>query len=150
MIFFIGDANIFLRYFTHNPPKMAKQVKEFFEKVKKSSHKVLIYPVTLTEIIYHLRKTYKMKKEVAVTAIFSLLLEEWVIVPNKEIILKALEVYRRNNLDLEDAILFSMAQHNNMKVVTFDRDFKKLDPTGEYIILLDQNPPQFPNEFMSS
>ena len=134
---FIVDSNVFLRFFLNDNPEQAEKVREFFKVIKKENDKILVEPITIAEIVYHLRTTYSLAKEQAVEMVLTLFIENWIVIPHKEAVIEALVLYKRKQIDLEDLILWTIAKAQNIKVVSFDKDFKKLDKDRRYVLLLN-------------
>ena len=134
---FIVDSNVFLRFFLNDNAEQAEKAREFFNAIKEGNGKILVEPITITEIMYHLRTTYSIAKEQAVEMVLTLFIENWIVIPHKEAIIEALMLYKRRQIDLEDLLLWTIAKAQNIKVVSFDKDFKKLDKDRRYVLLLN-------------
>lgn len=127
MITIVPDTNIFLRFLTNDIPGQARKVESIFRKASQGKIQLVIYPLVVIEIIFHLERWYKYNKQDAVDKVLSLLSPEWMEVVDKNIVFEALNLYKKSKIDFVDVLLYSFARTNNYRILSFDKDFDSLD-----------------------
>lgn len=128
------DANIFLRYLTYDHPTFSPRAKEIFEQIAKKDIKAYINTLTLHEVIYVLKNVYNVKRNIITNNLAKLieLSNLFIIDMEKKDVQKALELYKNNNIDFPDCVYARIALSDNMKIISFDEDFRKLGVTVVY------------------
>lgn len=123
---FLADSNIFLRLFVQDNPVQTKESLKYLEDAKKGKIKILILSEIIPEIEYVLRKVYKRDKVEIVKDLNVICSTSYLDLQQKSIWLKSLKIYKNNNIDLIDAFLYQNKLEKNMKILSFDKDFKKI------------------------
>lgn len=122
------DTNIFIRYFTNEPPEQAEKSRILFNQTIKGDYELFICDLIIAETIYVLESVYQLDKSEIAEKILSIIRLDNVIVENRSIILEALEIYEGNNFDFTDAYLACHARKYSVKkIFSFDNDFKKIN-----------------------
>lgn len=124
---YYADTNIFLRFILDEIPEQTLAAENYFKAAKEGKIKIVFISEIVMEIEYVLRKVYrKSRKEIAEN--LSVFIEQpHIAIPNRLILLRALNLYVKSNLDLVDLVLFTSAQEQGAKVLSFDKDFEKLE-----------------------
>ena len=122
------DTNIILRYLTNDVPAQAEKVKKRFLEADEGKFQFEILPLTVVEMIYQLENWYELSREEACRKILTLFSPDWMVVKEKEVIFEVLNIYRLNKIDLVDLIIWTTAENENKKLLSFDKDFDKLSP----------------------
>jgi len=112
------DANIVLRFFLKDILTQALQAKKILEE-----EKVIITNEVIAEIIYVLSSVYKEKREEISYALSELLKRDNIFNPDKEFVLKALEIYSQTRLDFVDCLLCAYGKVD--EIATFDKKLLK-------------------------
>ena len=117
------DTNVILRY-------LLKDHEEFFEKAKKIFDEILsgrmtaqVLQAVLAEVVYVLEKLYRVEREEITEVLSQLLRIKRVHIKDKEIVLKALELYNKKKIDFVDALLCAYGSERD--VISFDKDVQK-------------------------
>jgi predicted nucleic-acid-binding protein len=124
----IADTNIFLRFLTNDVPSQAALVEKRFRQAQSGKLKLRILPITIVEILFHLEKWYKHPKTKAVEKIQNLFSPAWMEVDDKDVIFEALCQYEISNIDFVDILTWSCAKKSKERILSFDKDFDKLNP----------------------
>ena len=112
------DANYILRF-------LLKDNLEMFEITKECivNNDCLIPNEVLAEVVYVLLKVYNTQKKDIADALVSVLMQKNIIIVDKDIIVKALEIFNNKNLDFVDCILCAKSKEYTIK--TFDKKLLK-------------------------
>ena len=123
---YLADTNIFLRLFLNDNKKQAKIAENYLSQAKTGKIKIILLPEIVFEINYVLEKVYFLKKTEIIKFLSSLVKTPYLEVLNLNILLKTITLYEKEKIDLIDAYIFSFAEEENAKILSFDEDFKKL------------------------
>ena len=123
-----ADTNLFIRFFTGEPAGQARESKKFLEQVSKGKYELFVCDLIVAEIIYVLESVYHLDRNAVVEKILAIAETASTIMENRQVILRALDLYEEKNIDFIDAYLASHLVKNNCSTIfTFDSDYKKLD-----------------------
>ncbi len=113
------DTNVILRYLLHDVESQQKEVDELI------ASGVSTIPEVLPEIVYVLRKSYKVDRQKTAEALLTILDE--IDVAHKPVMICAAKIYgATTNLDFVDCLLIAYRDVENVAVFTFDKDLNKL------------------------
>lgn len=121
------DTNILLRYLIKDDPIQAAIAREFILKCT-SENRGFINLVTVNELVWALKKIYRYEKSLIIDTIEKILEAEQLQVENSEVVLLALEDFRKHNVDFADALIGVINQYAGFApTATFDKKAAKLD-----------------------
>lgn len=124
---FIADTNIFLRFLLNDIPSQADESERYFKQAAEGKIEILVFPITIFEIVFSFEKFYgKTKKEAAELA-KTVVSAPYLKIEDKEVFIEALKKYQDSNVSLVDAFLFYKAEAMNGDVLSFDKDFVRLE-----------------------
>lgn len=126
MIKCLTDTNIFIRIFIQDNPEQTLEAQKYLDQAKKGKLKLKIISEIIPEIEYVLRKVYKVSKDKIVDNILLIMEASYLDVENRPEWTKSLNLYLKNNIDLIDSFLYVSKLKHDMKILTFDKDFKKI------------------------
>ena len=112
------DTNVILRYLLHDVESQQKEVDELIESG------VATIPEVLPEVVYVLRKSYKVDRHKTAEALLRILDE--IEVAHNAVMIHAAKLYGATNLDFVDCLLIAYHEVENVEVFTFDKDLNKL------------------------
>lgn len=124
----IVDTNVILRYLTQDVTKQAKRVARRFVQAQQGKIRLVLLPITVVEIVFQLTHWYNMGRFEAVNHVKLLLSFPWLEVDHKDRVLHALTLYAESSMDFVDVLTWTLAQTTDAFVLSFDRDFDKLEP----------------------
>jgi predicted nucleic-acid-binding protein len=116
------DTNVLVRHLTGDPPAMAKRATAFL----REGSELLLTDLIVAETIYVLESFYEVAREQIATTIRSLLAFDSISVVDREVLLRAVEVYEIDRLDFAEAYLIACAESTGIgRVVSFDRSIDR-------------------------
>ena len=122
------DANLLLRFLTNDVPAQAERVQKRLKEAEKGKLNLVLLPLTVMEVVFHLEHWYHFTKEEVRDKLLILFSPEWIHVEHKAAVFSALRVYAQKNIDFVDIFLWSIAAHEQRGILSFDKDFDKLEP----------------------
>lgn len=126
MKIFFADTNLFIRFFLKDDIKLVKRVKFYFLQAKNKKIKLVVISEIIPEIEYVLRRVYHLSKKETEKHLSGLLKAPYFEVERRNFWLEALRIYLEIEVDLVDIFLFLIAKKEKGRVLSFDKDFKKL------------------------
>lgn len=124
----IVDTNIILRYLTSDVPDQARKVAKRFVEAQKGELRLIVFHITIVEIVFQMTHWYKFARAEAAERVKLLLSFPWLEVEHKDYVLRALTLYPETPFDFVDILSWSLAQASGASVLSFDKDFDKLEP----------------------
>jgi predicted nucleic acid-binding protein len=120
------DANVFLRFLTGDPPELAKHSAKLMSRAE-SGEVVLIVPsLVIAEVIWVLKSFYRYSLEEIAEVVVPLLSADGVEAEDREVMIQAVTLAHKKNVDFIDAVLALKAARHEESVCSFDDDFKRL------------------------
>ena len=117
------DTNVLVRHLTGDPPAMAKRATAFL----RAGSELFLTDLVVAETIYVLESFYEMPREQIATTIRSLLAFGSIAVVDRDVLLRAVEVYEIDRLDFAEAYLVACAESTGIgRVVSFDRSIDRV------------------------
>lgn len=122
------DANVFIRFFIKDIKSQALQAKKLFAEIESGGKTGVVSILVLQEILWIMEDFYKIKRAIFVEQLVKLLALKQIKIKeiNKQELFEILETYRKSSFDLTDIYLVCQAQQDKSKVVSFDKDIKKI------------------------
>jgi len=119
----------FLRPIVKDDQKKLSDCERFFRQIKKFGPISFVSDAVLAEIVWVLRSFYKLDKETISGSLARIINIKNIKVLNGFKIREAIDLYQKNNIKFVDALIAShpKIQSKEMVVVSYDRDFDKLD-----------------------
>jgi len=126
------DANVILRFLRNDDPKQSPLAKKLFAAANDGKLTLLLTPVTLAEVFYAFRSSYKMgRKEIA--ALLQDLLRTGILeVAEIDVLMDALSRVETANVDFGDALLAAESAADDIPVASFDTDFDKFPDARQF------------------
>ncbi|OGM27709.1 hypothetical protein A3D00_00440 [Candidatus Woesebacteria bacterium RIFCSPHIGHO2_02_FULL_38_9] len=123
------DTNIFIRFLTNDEPVKAKKCFELFEQARLGKIKLQTTETVIAEIVYILssKKLYALNQSEISDKIIPIIRIRGIRIPDKSLIVKALQILAEYRLDFEDCILIShMWKKKSKDIYSYDRGFDKI------------------------
>ncbi len=121
------DANVLLRFLTGDTPELAKRAAGLLEAAEKDGIPLRVHSVVVAETVWVLQSFYGYSKGEISGALIPLLEQPALRVESSRTVIRTLEVMASSNVDFADALLAETARSHREGVVSFDKDFRKLD-----------------------
>ena len=123
---YLVDTNVLLRFLCGEPAAQATAARKLFARAADGEIILDVSPVIVAEAFYTLHSFYGVDRK-STTAKLSLLLQQHgVKLRDERQVLLALERLQNANVGFADAFLAAGATEEKVAVVSFDRDFDKL------------------------
>lgn len=120
----LADTNLIIRYLVADNKKLFEQAKNILDQVQGGDTKLAIELFVFTEVIYVLSSFYKVPKEEIKHALIDLISYRGIVI-EKEVIIKALEIFANTNLHIVDCLLAAKSFISNNNIATFDKELEK-------------------------
>jgi len=119
------DANVILRFLRNDDPKQSPRARSLVDSAQRGETALILFSITLAEVFYALRASYRMSRTDAADLLIRLLHTGVFELEDENRMLDALARVARANVDFGDAHLAALAVSTGEPIVTFDQDFKK-------------------------
>jgi predicted nucleic-acid-binding protein len=117
------DTNVLVRHLTGDPPAMAKRATALLGETSE----LFLADLIVAETIYVLESFYETPREQIATTIRSLLGVDSISVVDRNVLLRAVEVYEADRLDFAEAYLVACAESTSIgRVISFDRSIDRV------------------------
>ena len=117
------DTNVLVRHLTGDPPAMAERATRFLA----TANDLLLPDLILAETAYVLESYYEVPRERVATILRSVLAFPAIRVVDADLLLRAIEIYEVDRLDLADAYLVASAERTGVRdIVSFDRSIDRI------------------------
>ena len=117
------DSNILVRHLTGEPPDMARRATAYLA----AEDSLLLSDLILAETVYVMESFYRAPRDRVADAMRSLLAMPSMIVIDRSLLLRALEVYEVVRLDFAEAYLVACAETTGVAAVaSFDRSLDRV------------------------
>jgi predicted nucleic acid-binding protein len=121
------DANVLLRFLTGEPPDLAQRALRLIQQAERGEVTLKLSPIVVAEVIWVLGSFYRYPRNQIAEVLLPLVTAEGVILEESEQVVAALDRMATANVDFIDAYLAEVARREGGSVVSFDRDFRRLD-----------------------
>ena len=126
---YLVDTNILLRFLSGQPATQAAAARKLFSRAAAGEIVLDVSPVIVAETLYTLISFYGVERKIAADKLSVLLQQHGVKLRDAGQVLSALEGLQTVNVGCADAFLVAGAREDDVEVVSFDRDFEKLNVT---------------------
>ncbi|ASA95787.1 MULTISPECIES: PIN domain-containing protein [Anoxybacillus] len=117
----IVDANIVLRYLLNDHDDLSAKAAMIIE-----NNKVLLPNEIVVEVVYVLEKVYRVKNDEICDTLLELFKYDNIDVDDMEILEEALILFRERRLDFVDTLLYAYNKVKGYQVYTFDKKLNQL------------------------
>jgi predicted nucleic acid-binding protein len=123
------DTNIFLRYLTRDDPDKAQACFELFKRAEANQITLTATETVVAEVVYVLssKRTYNLPRDQIRARLYPLLTLQGLRLPQRQTVLRALDLYVAHEIDFEDALIVAHMQRQAIRdVYSYDRDFDQV------------------------
>ena len=124
------DTNIFVRYLTRDDPAKGAAALALFRRVQAGEEEVTTCESVVAEITYVLssRRLYNLPHGEIHALLLPVLTLPSFQLPDKEVYLRALELYAAYPLDFEDVMIVARMESRELtELYSYDRDFDRIE-----------------------
>ncbi|MDP9225230.1 MAG: PIN domain-containing protein [Actinomycetota bacterium] len=117
------DTNVLIRHLTGDPPGQARRATAFLEQ----ADELLLPDLIVAEVVYVLESFYEVERRRVAELARAIVGFPAVVVVDKPLLLRALEVYEVERLDFAEAYLVASAEASGVgAIASFDRTIDRL------------------------
>ena len=117
------DTNVLVRHLTGDPPAMAGRATRYLA----SESELLVADLIVAETVYVLESFYEAPRAQAAEAIRSLLALESAVFVDRDLLLRAVEVYETDRIDFAEAYLVACAETTAVgRIASFDQSIDRV------------------------
>jgi predicted nucleic acid-binding protein len=117
------DTNVLIRHLTGDPPGQARRATAFLER----ADELLLPDLIVAEVVCVLESFYEVERPRVAELARAIVGFPAVVVVDKPLLLRALEVYELERLDFAEAYLVASAEANGVEAIaSFDRTIDRL------------------------
>jgi predicted nucleic-acid-binding protein len=117
------DTNILIRHLTGDPPGQARRATAFL----KRAEELLVPDLIVAEIVYVLESFYEVERKRVAELVRAVIGFPAIVVVDRPLLLRALEVYEVDRLDFADAYLVASAEASSVQTIaSFDRSIDRV------------------------
>ncbi|MGH3103121.1 MAG: PIN domain-containing protein [Gaiellaceae bacterium] len=127
------DSNVLIHHLTGDPPDQAKRATAFL----RDAEDLILVDLVAAEVVYVLESVYELERERVAQLVRAILGFPAVVVADRPLLLRALEVYEQYRLHFAESYLAACAEVTGVALVaSFDRTIdrvgtvRRLEPTG--------------------
>lgn len=123
------DTNVIIRLVSGDDPDKSRRCLELFERAERGAVQLVISEAVVAEVVYVLSSAslYALPRTEIAELLRPILENRGVMLEHKGSILKALDLYERTNLDIEDCIFAEHVRRGQLDgIYSFDRGFDRL------------------------
>lgn len=123
---YLVDTNVLLRFLLKDDQKLYQQAKKYLLRAKDGQVSLILLPQVIFEIDYFLRGVYSLSRKESSEILSTLVQSPDLEVKERKTLIRAVEIYKKLNVDLFDIYLYLRAKEEKAKILSFDKDFKKI------------------------
>jgi predicted nucleic acid-binding protein len=117
------DTNVLIRHLTGDPPGQARRATAFL----KRAEELLVPDLIVAEIVYVLESFYEVERKRVAELVRAVIGFPAIVVVDRPLLLRALEVYEVDRLDFADAYLVASAEASSVQTIaSFDRSIDRV------------------------
>lgn len=121
------DANILIRFITQDPPDLYQRSVRLVERAERGEVTLRLLPIVVAEVIWVLRSFYRYTRFQIRDTLLPVVTAPGVVLEEVDLVESALNRMALGNVDFLDAFLAETARRQGGAVVSFDRDFRRLE-----------------------
>ncbi len=112
------DTNVLIRHLTGDPPDQARRATRFLAE----ADELLLADLIVAEVVYVLQSFYQVRRPEVTRLVRAIVLDRRIVVTDRDLLLRTIELYEQARLDFADAYLVASAEVAGVgAVVSFDR-----------------------------
>lgn len=122
------DANVFIRFVTGDDAMKQAAARRLFDQAERGEIRLVSPATTIADCVYVLTSSrlYRLPRAAVAARLLSLLEITEIQIPERDEVIKALELFGTTNLDFGDAMIVAAMEASGDRVVfSYDRDFDR-------------------------
>lgn len=114
------DTNVLVRYIVRDNEKQVKIADQWFHEAEKKKRTIIVTPLVIAETIFVLSTFYHLPRQNITEIFLTLLSQDWLSFPEREILLGAITMYGTTTLHIVDCYLITTTQYEHATLLSFD------------------------------
>jgi len=120
------DTNVLIRFLTNDKSPKYKTLYSFFDSLEKGKIKVELKLIVLFQTVFVLKSYYEVPKGKIIKALNTILNFKGVLIKEKKIVIRTLDLWRTKNIEIVDCYLIACLENDEQNILySYDRDFDK-------------------------
>ena len=120
------DTNVLIRFLTSDKTKKFRGVYTLFESLERGNLRVELKLIVLFQVVFVLRSFYSVPREEIATGMLGILEYKGIIVKEKKIVRRMIELWLDSKLDIVDCYLIASLEGDRQNILySYDRDFDR-------------------------
>jgi len=120
------DTNVLIRFFTSDNTQKFRGVYALFESLEHGDLRVELKLIVLFQVVFVLKSFYSVPREDIATGMMGILKYKGIIVKEKRIVRRTMELWHDSKLDIVDCYLIACLEGDRQNILySYDRDFDK-------------------------
>jgi predicted nucleic acid-binding protein len=121
------DTNLLIRYLTRDDEQKARRALVLLQRLERGDERVRSTVVVIFETVFTLQRYYKVAKPRIRELMRPLIALRGLHLPNKGLLVRALDVYVEHNISFADAYhAADMASRGEVEIYSWDTDFDRI------------------------
>jgi predicted nucleic-acid-binding protein len=122
------DTNVLIRFLTSDKTQKFREVYTLFESLEHGNLRVELKLIVLFQVVFVLKSFYSVPREDIAPGILGILEYKGIIVKEKKIVRRTMELWHANKLDIVDCYLIACLEGDKQNILySYDRDFDKFE-----------------------
>ncbi len=122
------DTNVLIRFLTSDKTQKFRGVYTLFESLEHGNLRVELKLIVLFQVVFVLKSFYSVPREDIAAGILGILEYKGIIVKEKKIVRRTMELWHANKLDIVDCYLIACLEGDKQNILySYDRDFDKFE-----------------------
>ena len=122
------DTNVLIRFLIADKSPKYRKLYSFFKALEQGETRVELKLIILFQTVFVLKSFYKVPKEHITDGLMDLIQYKGIIIKEKIIIRRTLELWRDNNIEIVDCYLVACTERDTQNLLySYDRDFDKFN-----------------------
>jgi predicted nucleic-acid-binding protein len=120
------DTNVLIRFLTSDKTEKLRGVYALFESLEQGDLRVELKLIVLFQVVFVLKSFYSVPREDIAAGMLGILEYKGIIVKEKKIVRRTIELWRDSKLDIVDCYLVACLEGDRQNILySYDRDFDK-------------------------
>jgi len=120
------DTNVLIRFFTSDNTQKFRGVYALFESLEHGDLRIELKLIVLFQVVFVLKSFYSVPREDIATGMLRILKYKGIIVKEKRIVRRTMELWHDSKLDIVDCYLIACLEGDRQNILySYDRDFDK-------------------------
>ncbi|MEA3437625.1 MAG: PIN domain-containing protein [Thermodesulfobacteriota bacterium] len=122
------DTNVLIRFLTSDKTQKFQGVYTLFESLEQGALRVELKLIVLFQVVFVLKSFYSVPREDIATGMINILEYKGIIVKEKKIVRRTMELWHDSKLDIVDCYLIACLEGDKQNILySYDRDFDKFE-----------------------